>query len=83
MSAATGNYVSVHSMQTVAEGIETRQQHTTLRTLRCDLGQGYQFARPLEAPAVSGFFARAGRGAADTEPSPDGSHRLSVATTAT
>ena len=45
------------SMQTVAEGIETRQQHTILQTLSCDLGQGYHFARPLKAEAVPGFFA--------------------------
>jgi diguanylate cyclase (GGDEF)-like protein len=75
---------STLNMQTVAEGIETRQQHTILRTLSCDLGQGYQFARPLEAQAVPGFFARAGRGGpADAEANPDGSYQMSVATTTT
>jgi EAL domain-containing protein (putative c-di-GMP-specific phosphodiesterase class I) len=46
-------------MQTVAEGIETRQQWVNLRELSCDLGQGYYFARPLRSDAVPAFFARA------------------------
>jgi EAL domain-containing protein (putative c-di-GMP-specific phosphodiesterase class I) len=46
------------NMQTVAEGIETRQQHRILQALSCDLGQGYHFARPLKAEAVASFFAR-------------------------
>ncbi len=45
------------NMQTVAEGIETRQQHRILQALSCDLGQGYRFARPLKAEAVREFFA--------------------------
>ncbi len=44
-------------METVAEGIETSQQYASLRMLSCDLGQGYHFARPLEAAAVPDFFA--------------------------
>ncbi|MBQ7958722.1 MAG: EAL domain-containing protein, partial [Oscillospiraceae bacterium] len=34
-------------MQTVAEGIETRQQVDFLCSLGCDLIQGYYFARPM------------------------------------
>lgn len=37
-------------LMVVAEGIEEAGQAETLRTLRCDLGQGYLFGRP--APAV-------------------------------
>jgi EAL domain-containing protein (putative c-di-GMP-specific phosphodiesterase class I) len=33
-------------MQVVAEGIETREELETVRALRCDLFQGYLFARP-------------------------------------
>jgi EAL domain-containing protein (putative c-di-GMP-specific phosphodiesterase class I) len=44
-------------LQTVAEGIETVSQWTTLRELSCDLGQGYHFARPLMAGAVVPYFA--------------------------
>jgi EAL domain-containing protein (putative c-di-GMP-specific phosphodiesterase class I) len=45
------------NMETVAEGIETRQQHRILQSLSCNLGQGYHFARPLKAEAVREFFA--------------------------
>jgi EAL domain-containing protein (putative c-di-GMP-specific phosphodiesterase class I) len=34
-------------MQTVAEGIETTGQADLLRTLGCELGQGYYFSEPL------------------------------------
>ncbi len=30
-----------------AEGIETREQYEILRDLRCDIGQGFLFARPM------------------------------------
>jgi diguanylate cyclase (GGDEF)-like protein len=33
----------------VAEGIETERQFATLRSMGCDIGQGYLFARPLPA----------------------------------
>ena len=36
-------------LTTVAEGIEDAQQHSVLRDLGCELGQGYLFARPLSA----------------------------------
>jgi diguanylate cyclase (GGDEF)-like protein/PAS domain S-box-containing protein len=36
-------------MQTVAEGIETTGQADLLRTLGCELGQGYYFSEPLPA----------------------------------
>ena len=40
-------------LQTVAEGIEMTEQADVLRTLGCDLGQGYLFARPLDASDLS------------------------------
>ena len=36
-------------MSVVAEGIETAEQLDWLRALDCDRGQGYHFARPLDA----------------------------------
>ena len=39
----------VLGLETVAEGIETEQQWTLLRSEGVDIGQGYLFARPQEA----------------------------------
>ena len=41
---------------TVAEGIEEEAQLVALRKLRCCLGQGYHFARPLPAPAAAALL---------------------------
>ena len=43
----------VLGMDVVAEGIETREQYRLLRDLKCRYGQGYLFARPLTAEAVT------------------------------
>jgi len=40
-------------MNTVAEGIETEGQAKLMQALDCDRGQGYLFARPLEAPELA------------------------------
>jgi diguanylate cyclase (GGDEF)-like protein/PAS domain S-box-containing protein len=47
-------------LQTVAEGIETDEQWSTLRDLGCDLGQGFLFARPTEPGQISAMLARPG-----------------------
>jgi diguanylate cyclase (GGDEF)-like protein len=39
-------------MRIVAEGVETAMQLAMLRELGCDEGQGYLFARPVDAAAV-------------------------------
>jgi diguanylate cyclase (GGDEF)-like protein len=44
-------------METVAEGIETAQQNRSLAALRCDLGQGYLYSRPLATESVADYFA--------------------------
>jgi EAL domain-containing protein (putative c-di-GMP-specific phosphodiesterase class I) len=46
-------------LQTVAEGVETRQQAKRLRSLGCELAQGYHFGRPLEPAAVSALLGAA------------------------
>ena len=43
-------------MSTTAEGIETVELATTLAALGCSSGQGYYFAKPLEADAALDFF---------------------------
>jgi EAL domain-containing protein (putative c-di-GMP-specific phosphodiesterase class I) len=42
-------------MTTVAEGIETVGQAALMQTLDCDRGQGFLFARPLEAAALEAW----------------------------
>ncbi|WP_324808516.1 EAL domain-containing protein [Sphingomonas sp. LY29] len=44
-------------MKTTAEGIETVELATTLATLGCSSGQGYYFAKPLEASAALDYWA--------------------------
>jgi diguanylate cyclase (GGDEF)-like protein len=43
-------------MSTTAEGIETVELATTLATLGCSSGQGYYFAKPLEAEAALEYW---------------------------
>jgi diguanylate cyclase (GGDEF)-like protein/PAS domain S-box-containing protein len=44
-------------LHAVAEGIETREQLDRLLELRCELGQGFLFARPLERKAIEALVA--------------------------
>ncbi|KQU55828.1 diguanylate cyclase [Sphingomonas sp. Leaf339] len=53
-------------MRTTAEGVETVELSQTLAALGCNHGQGYIYARPLEADAALAFLLRS---------------RISVATT--
>jgi diguanylate cyclase (GGDEF)-like protein len=44
------------SLETLAEGIEDQQQLSALRLGDCDSGQGFLFARPLDAAAAEAFI---------------------------
>ena len=46
------------SIETFAEGIEQHQELSLLREEDCDNGQGFLFARPLDAHAIEAFFQR-------------------------
>jgi EAL domain-containing protein (putative c-di-GMP-specific phosphodiesterase class I) len=41
----------------VAEGVETREQAETLRGFGCDRAQGFLYARPQPAPAMTDLLA--------------------------
>ena len=44
------------SIETVAEGIELQQELSLLQDERCDSGQGFLFAKPLDLPAIDPFL---------------------------
>ena len=46
----------------IAEGIETGAQLKRLRSLDCEFGQGYQFARPLDGAELTAYLQRTARG---------------------
>jgi len=40
-----------------AEGVETAEQLTQLRALKCKYGQGYYFSKPIDGEAAMAFIA--------------------------
>jgi len=58
----------VMGMDVVAEGIETLEQYRLLRQLGCRFGQGFLFARPMSAEAVTELLRLPGRVLPDPEP---------------
>ncbi|MGA3071970.1 MAG: EAL domain-containing protein [Terracidiphilus sp.] len=57
----------VLGMDVVAEGIETCDQYRLLQQLGCRFGQGFLFARPLSAEAVTQLLLLPGRALPDPE----------------
>ena len=51
----------VLGMDVVAEGIETHEQYRLLREMGCRFGQGFLFARPMSAEAVTQLLRLPGR----------------------
>jgi diguanylate cyclase (GGDEF)-like protein len=52
------------SIETLAEGIEQHHELSLLKDEDCDHGQGFLFARPLDAAAIQAFFQRSADAAA-------------------
>jgi EAL domain-containing protein (putative c-di-GMP-specific phosphodiesterase class I) len=50
-------------LEVIAEGIELSDQYQALRTLGCDLGQGFFIARPMDIAATREWLADAERAA--------------------
>ena len=48
--------------ETVAEGVETRDQLHTLQSLGCDAAQGYLLSRPMPAAQVPAYLERVAQG---------------------
>jgi len=46
-------------MKVIAEGIELHEQLEDLRSLHCDLGQGYLFSKPVVAEAFEAMLRAA------------------------
>ena len=38
-------------IETVAEGVETKEDEALIRSMGCDYGQGYYYSKPLPANA--------------------------------
>jgi diguanylate cyclase (GGDEF)-like protein/PAS domain S-box-containing protein len=58
IAAAVISLAHALGLDTVAEGIETEEQLTILRSLGCDLGQGYLFGRPAPIDETVQLLAR-------------------------
>ena len=54
---ATIDMAHAMGLTVVAEGVETREQEERLRAFGCDLGQGYLYARPQPAEAITELLA--------------------------
>jgi EAL domain-containing protein (putative c-di-GMP-specific phosphodiesterase class I) len=43
-------------IDTIAEGVETREQLKTLKEMKCPYGQGFLLSRPLDAISAGNFL---------------------------
>jgi EAL domain-containing protein (putative c-di-GMP-specific phosphodiesterase class I) len=56
LTAAVIELASILNLTPVAEGIERADQLERLLELRCDLGQGFYFAKPLPAEELAALL---------------------------
>jgi diguanylate cyclase len=59
---ATIDMAHAVGMTVVGEGVENREQAESLRAFGCDRAQGYLYARPQPAEAITNLLAAAQRG---------------------
>ena len=57
IAAAVCSMAQALGLETVAEGVETPRQLDILRSLGCDLAQGYYFTRPQPPEVIDEFLA--------------------------
>ena len=57
IAAAVINLGHALGMSVIAEGVETEEQLTVLRALRCDRAQGYLWSAPLTAASLAEWIA--------------------------
>jgi len=55
-------------LRTVAEGIEFPGQSERLAEMKCDMGQGYFFSRPVAAEGIDSLLRRRGPGRGSASP---------------
>jgi EAL domain-containing protein (putative c-di-GMP-specific phosphodiesterase class I) len=67
LASAIISLAGVLGLETVAEGIETDAQATTLAALGCALAQGYHFSSPVPPEAIAVML-----GEGHVEPTPTG-----------
>jgi diguanylate cyclase (GGDEF)-like protein len=65
------------SIETIAEGIEADGELSLLREQECDGGQGFLFARPLDAEATRAFLATCARAKVAVSSAPASAHSAS------
>jgi EAL domain-containing protein (putative c-di-GMP-specific phosphodiesterase class I) len=56
--AAVTDLAHVLGLTVTAEGVETAHQRDEVATIGCESAQGYYYARPMPAAAISAHLAR-------------------------
>jgi diguanylate cyclase (GGDEF)-like protein/PAS domain S-box-containing protein len=58
--AAVINLAAALGVDAIAEGVETIEQATALRSLSCGMAQGFHFARPVDPETIASLLAAQG-----------------------
>lgn len=52
------NILHEFQMDVIAEGVENEQQYETLKTIQCDMFQGYYFGKPVDEIKFESLFLK-------------------------